>query len=70
MSKYGNFRGKKKNSKSEDFGTIFPKKNPLFFVALDFFFVTLMPKIHLKNQIKQGAMSHCGLAIYIKKKVS
>ncbi len=42
-----------------------PQKIP--FCRTGFLFCHLDAKIHLENQIKQGAMSHCGLAIYIKK---
>jgi hypothetical protein len=55
-----------KISKSDNFGTIFATKK-IPFCSTGFLFCHLDAKIHLENQIKQGAMSHCGLAIYIKK---
>jgi hypothetical protein len=45
-----------KISKSDDFGTIFATKKSLF-CSTGFLFCHLDTKIHLQNQIKQGAMS-------------
>jgi hypothetical protein len=46
-------------------GQFFPQKIP--FCSTGFLFCHLDAKVHLEDQLKQGAMSHCGLAIYIKK---
>jgi hypothetical protein len=49
-------------------GQFSPQKIPFVYCSFGFlFFCLLDAKIHLKNKIKQGAMSHCDLAIYIKK---
>ncbi len=58
----------KKFSKSQNLTTLgqfFPQKIP--FCSTGFLFCHLDAKVHLEDQLKQGAMSHCGLAIYIKK---